>query len=268
MFEKRSKSLVPGGGGRDKKKQVDKDIPLIIWLNGGPGCSSSLGLLTENGPCSVNEDGETTKVNPYSWTESAHVLWLDQPAHVGYSYGEANDYNTEMISEDVYYFLQVFFKSDEGKKYEESPLFIVGESYAGHYAPAIAHRHRIWMGNKDVKEGLVKLNLAGVSVGNGLTDPEEQYQHYAEMAYNNYHKIKAVPEYVYTWMKRIMPQCKLDIAKCNSDVGSEANDVCEHAHGGYCHYFVQWYSQHSTRSMYDMRKSSSELLISLIWRNS
>ena len=78
------------------------------------------------------------------------------------------------------------------------------------------------------------------------------------MAYNNYHKIKAVPEYVYTWMKRIMPQCKLDIAKCNSDVGSEANDVCEHAHGGYCHYFVQWYSQHSTRSMYDMRKSSSD----------
>ena len=64
-------------------------------------------LQFENGPCKVDESGDSTSVNPHSWTESAHVLWLDQPANVGYSYGQANDANEKMISEDVYYFLQV-----------------------------------------------------------------------------------------------------------------------------------------------------------------
>ena len=66
-----------------------------------------MALLFENGPCTVDESGESTSVNPHSWTESAHVLWLDQPADVGYSYGQGNDSNEEMISEDFYYFLQV-----------------------------------------------------------------------------------------------------------------------------------------------------------------
>ena len=105
----------------------------------------------------------------------ANVLWLDQPADVGYSYGQGNDSNEEMISEDAYYFLQAFFKSDEGEKYRDAPLHIVGESYGGHYAPAIAHR--IWKGNNDLKDGLATLNLKGLAVGNGLTDPEEQYKH-------------------------------------------------------------------------------------------
>jgi hypothetical protein len=87
-----------------------EEIPLILWLTGGPGCSSTLALLTENGPCKVNEDGKTTSINDFSWTETAHVLWLDQPAGVGYSYGSTTDYNEEMISEDAYYFLQEFYK--------------------------------------------------------------------------------------------------------------------------------------------------------------
>ena len=161
FFEKRGASVAK-----------DKSIPLVIWLTGGPGCSSSLALLTENGPCSVNEAGDGTIVNPYSWIESAHMLWLDQPAGVGYSYGKWTDHNEKMMGEDAYYFLQAFVKSHP--EYSENPMYIVGESYGGHYAPAIAHR--VFRGNQEKKEGTEMLNLKGVAVGNGLTDPKIQYQ--------------------------------------------------------------------------------------------
>ncbi len=227
MFEKRSKSIIPGGDAK-KKDEHNTDVPLVVWLSGGPGCSSSLALLEENGPCSVNKDGATTKVNPYSWTESAHVLWLDQPADVGYSYGQGNDSNEEMISEDAYFFFQAFFQSDEGKKYKNSPLFIVGESYGGHFAPAIAHR--IWLGNKDVKEGLLKLNLSGVAVGNGLTDPEVQYQYYAEMGFKNSHNIQVFSESDYNTMKKAEPLCTQAIALCNEGDGALNTFTCQSAY--------------------------------------
>lgn len=121
MFEKRNASF----------EETDEEIPFVVWLTGGPGCSSTLALLTENGPCSVNEDGKSTSVNPFSWTEAAHVLWLDQPAGVGYSYGAETDTGEEMVSEDAYYFLQAFFQSHP--EYAKSPLYIIGESYGGHY---------------------------------------------------------------------------------------------------------------------------------------
>jgi hypothetical protein len=76
MFEKRANE-----DEEENAKDNDEDgdeIPLVVWLTGGPGCSSTLALLTENGPCKVNDDGKSTTVNPYSWTEAAHVLWLDQ----------------------------------------------------------------------------------------------------------------------------------------------------------------------------------------------
>ena len=93
----------------------------------GPGCSSLLGLLEENGPCLINKDGYSTTLNPYSWTEAAHVLYLDQPASTGYSFGDANDVDEDMVAEDAYYFLQSWFQSDDGSKYKDLPLYLTGE---------------------------------------------------------------------------------------------------------------------------------------------
>ena len=120
MFEKRNQHQV----------EDQASIPFVVWLTGGPGCSSTLALLTENGPCSVNEDGETTSVNPHSWTETAHVLWLDQPAGVGFSYGKETDSHEAMVTEDAYYFLQGFMQTYP--QYADSPLYIVGESVGEH----------------------------------------------------------------------------------------------------------------------------------------
>lgn len=211
FFEKRANSHLGNNESKKSEEVKESDIPIILWLTGGPGCSSTLALLFENGPCQVSEDGLSTTINPYSWTEAAHVLWLDQPAGVGFSYGKENDYNEEMISEDAYYFLQEFYK--EHPEYSENPLTVVGESYGGHYAPAVAHK--IWTKNKMVEDPMIPINLAGLAVGNGLTNPIEQYKYYPEMAMNNSHGIKVVSDEVYNDMTSAVPKCVSLIEKCN-----------------------------------------------------
>ena len=67
--------------------------PVVLWLNGGPGSSSLIGLLTENGQVATNvnslvPEGQVPKVfyNPYSWSQVANVVYLEQPKGVGFSY--------------------------------------------------------------------------------------------------------------------------------------------------------------------------------------
>ncbi|KAK0717369.1 Alpha/Beta hydrolase protein [Lasiosphaeria miniovina] len=60
--------------------------PLAIWLNGGPGGSSMMGLLEENGPCFVANDSRATYLNPWSWNNEVNMLYIDQPNQVGFSY--------------------------------------------------------------------------------------------------------------------------------------------------------------------------------------
>jgi len=46
------------------------------------GCSSQLALMSENGPCKVTSDGQSTENNPFSWNSNANIMWIDQPAQV------------------------------------------------------------------------------------------------------------------------------------------------------------------------------------------
>ena len=62
------------------------NAPLSIWINGGPGSSSMIGLLSENGPCVVNDDSNSTSLNPWSWNNEVNMLYIDQPNQVGFSW--------------------------------------------------------------------------------------------------------------------------------------------------------------------------------------
>lgn len=102
--------------------------PLVMWLNGGPGCSSMTGLFMELGPCRVNAQGNGTIKNEYSWIEAANVFFLDQPIGVGFSWAETEKAKgTFAASEDIYAFMSIWYKHFPDS--QQLPFSIAGESY-------------------------------------------------------------------------------------------------------------------------------------------
>lgn len=62
--------------------------PLVLYLAGGPGQSSTYSALTENGPCYALANGNSTMLNPFSFNDRVNVLYVDQPNQVGFSHDE------------------------------------------------------------------------------------------------------------------------------------------------------------------------------------
>jgi carboxypeptidase C (cathepsin A) len=69
-----------------ESRKNPQNASLALWLNGGPGASSLISLASENGPCFVNEDSNSTTLNQWSWNREANILYVDQPVQTGYSY--------------------------------------------------------------------------------------------------------------------------------------------------------------------------------------
>ncbi|KIJ55246.1 hypothetical protein M422DRAFT_23855 [Sphaerobolus stellatus SS14] len=161
-----------------------KTAPLILWLNGGPGCSSSTGLLFELGPCRVVDEGQSTVYNNHSWNEFANIIFLDQPVNTGYSYSSdgTSVNNTPDAAVDVWAFLELFFK--QFPEYVNLPFHVAGESYGGHLAPNIAsviHKKNRELA-LDLIPDLVHINLNSVVLANGLTEPFTQFASIPEFA--------------------------------------------------------------------------------------
>ncbi|GAA5938571.1 S10 family peptidase [Sporobolomyces koalae] len=154
-----------------RSKHPEKD-PLVLWINGGPGCSSMTGLLFELGPCAVANGGKNTTFNPYSWTESANVVFLDSPVQVGYSYGGKAVSNSHDTAVDIYAFFQLFY--EKFPKFKSNAFHISGESYAGTYLPNIASVIHNFNQNKPTPSA-VTIPLESVLIGNGLTDAYTQF---------------------------------------------------------------------------------------------
>lgn len=187
--------------------------PFVLWMTGGPGCSSLLALFFENGPYKVDEQ-LNLHLNPYSWNSNATVIWVDQPVGTGFSYssnGDVGVISEDEMAQDMYEFLQLFFSKND--KYLNNDFYIFGESYGGHYVPALSAR--IYRGNTK-KEGL-NINIKGSGIGNGLVDPYVQYGYYPLYAQDN-HVLDAAAVGL---MKAMTPVC-LDLIKycaTNSTLG-------------------------------------------------
>lgn len=105
--------------------------PLVTWFNGGPGCSSMIGLFQENGPCHFENGASEPSLNPNSWNNYANMLYIDQPIGVGFSYGTDDVTSTETAAPYVWTLLQAFFA--QFPRYENRDFGIFTESYGGHY---------------------------------------------------------------------------------------------------------------------------------------
>ncbi|PSR75466.1 Alpha/Beta hydrolase protein [Coniella lustricola] len=108
---------------------------ILIWLNGGPGCSSMEGLLQENGPFLWQQGNYLPIQNPWGWNRLTNVIWVDQPIGTGFSQGTPTALNEVDVANQFMEFWQNFVDTFDLTGYK---VYIVGESYAGMYVPYIA----------------------------------------------------------------------------------------------------------------------------------
>ncbi|KAM7196541.1 pheromone-processing carboxypeptidase KEX1 [Naviculisporaceae sp. PSN 640] len=163
-----------------QNKHIANKQRTVIWLNGGPGCSSEDGALMEIGPYRLKDD-KTLEYNEGAWNEFANVMFVDNPVGTGFSYVDTDSYLHELddMADQFITFLEKWFAIFP--EYETDDLYIAGESYAGQHIPYIA-RH-ILARNKQA--GIkTKWNLAGLLIGNGWISPREHYESYLQFAFS------------------------------------------------------------------------------------
>uniref|UniRef100_A0A0A0LSB6 Serine carboxypeptidase n=1 Tax=Cucumis sativus TaxID=3659 RepID=A0A0A0LSB6_CUCSA len=162
-----------------------KKDPVVIWLTGGPGCSSELAMFYENGPFQI-ANNLSLVWNEYGWDKASNLIYVDQPTGTGFSYTSDDDdirHDEEGVSNDLYDFLQAFFT--EHKEFAANDFYITGESY-------------------------------GFAIGNGLTNPEIQYKAYTDYAL----EMGLIEKSDFDSINKLVPGCEKAIKTCGANGGS------------------------------------------------
>ncbi|XBW36918.1 hypothetical protein QEN19_002497 [Hanseniaspora menglaensis] len=220
-----------------------EDDPTVIFMNGGPGCatvggSNFLGV----GPAFIDENMQPV-YNEDAWNKHANVLVMDQPVGTGFSYSDSGEgvSDTFAAGEDFYAFIELFFT--KFSHLAKNDFHISGESYAGHYIPQfskeiLSHEDR-------------SFNLTSVMIGNGLTDPLNQYPLYHDMACGIGSGADPVvsPEECDT-MLETLPRCLSLIEACYN---TESVWTCVPA-ALYCNNAQLGPYQQTGKNVYDVRK--------------
>lgn len=132
---------------------------ITLWLNGGPGCSSLVGLTQENGPF-LFQDGTAAPVrNPYAWNKLTNMIWVEQPVPTGFSQGNATALNELDVADQFRGFWKNLVRTFPAL--EQSKIYMTGESYAGQYVPYIANG---FLTANDTKY----YNLKGISINDPI----------------------------------------------------------------------------------------------------
>lgn len=139
------------------------ELPLVMWLQGGPGGSSTgFGNFEEIGPLDTQLKPRNT-----TWLQWASLLFVDNPVGTGFSYvnttdAYAKDLNT--VASDMMVLLKSFF--DCHKEFQTVPFYIFSESYGGKMAAGIGLEL-----HKAIQEGTIKCNFSGVALGDSWISP-------------------------------------------------------------------------------------------------
>lgn len=175
------------------------NAPVVLWLNGGPGSSSVIGFLQENGPLLINATGGLMQ-NPWSWTKLANFLILEAPIGVGYSYCSRQlegkpCQNTDKFTASASRAALVDFFTNKFPEFANNDFFITGESYAGVYIPTLT---------KEILDHAPEINMVGIAVGDPCTDNTAQADSMDSLWYG--HKYGLVDDAVFD---KLWNQCDL-----------------------------------------------------------
>ncbi|XP_039137572.1 serine carboxypeptidase-like 35 isoform X1 [Dioscorea cayenensis subsp. rotundata] len=159
--------------------------PLLLWLNGGPGCSSvAFGAAQELGPFLIRTNKPNLTLNAYSWNKVANLLFLEAPIGVGFSYSnrssDLEELGDEITAKDSHEFLLAWF--DKFPAFKSHEFYLAGESYAGHYVPQLAEL--IYEGNKRASEDS-RINFKGLMIGNAVLNDETDQMGMVEYAWSH-----------------------------------------------------------------------------------
>jgi len=162
-----------------ESQRSPKDDPVMLWTNGGPGCSGMGGFLSEQGPFRAGAGGKVLDTNEFSWNKVANMVFIEQPVGVGFSLTTKDiAYGDDQAATDNHRFVLGFFR--RYAQYAGQDFFISSESYGGHYMPTLA---------KKLKEAGDVPQFRGVFLGNPLT----------YMMYRNY------GQYGTAWGHQLLP---------------------------------------------------------------
>jgi carboxypeptidase C (cathepsin A) len=170
-------------------ESIDSNIttdsrPLIIWLEGGPGCSGTFTMIWQGvSPIIVRTNTQPMRTNLNdTWTTSYHVMSIDFPFGVGFSFANSQSDEKSTTLESTNYLYNFLVKL--GKKYPSwfnRDIYVFGYSYAGHWATGLG-----WtILQKNAMNTGFNINLKGVGIGGPWVDPSTQSQTYASYAMAN-----------------------------------------------------------------------------------
>nr|GLL30169.1 serine carboxypeptidase-like 11 isoform X2 [Ipomoea trifida] len=169
-----------------KSESNPSDDPIVVWVSGGPGCSSFFAMTQEIGPLIMDLPKNvsvlpTFSLNPYSWTKVASFVYLDLPVGTGFSYAKsAKNYTSDTLEASNHGAEFIRKWLIEYPEYQSNSFYVGGDSYSGTLIPMFAQA--ISNGNDAMLKPAI--NFKGYLLGNGVTHfSEHDYTYQFALGY-------------------------------------------------------------------------------------